>query len=289
MASPEAIIGTAKLAEEVGFDSVWVSDHVVVPPTFGYTYGSSFMDPFICLSYAAAETQRVKLGTTVVVVPLRNPFVQAKMLSTLDVLSGGRIIFGVGVGWDQEEFEALGIPFHGRGKLTDEYLEIMKMLWTSENPSFQGHHHSFSEISFEPKPLQRPYIPIWVGGNGAQAFRRAVRIGAAWHPSDLPPGDLGDGYENMRRFASQRGMPVPALTYRMYLRPKDINPQPMGTRQTAFEGSREELISYIGQYARLPIEHLVIEFVVSNATDLKEAIRYFAQEVLPDLRRRSSN
>ena len=289
MASAEAIIGTAKLAEEVGFDSVWVSDHVVVPPTFGYTYGPSFMDPFICLSYAAAETQRVKLGTTVVVVPLRNPFVQAKMLSTLDVLSGGRIIFGVGVGWDQEEFKALGIPFHGRGKLTDEYLEIMKTLWTVESPSFQGRHYSFSEISFEPKPLQRPYIPIWVGGNGAPAFRRAVRIGAAWHPSDLHPSDLGDGYENMRRFASQQGMPVPALTYRMYLRPKDINPQPMGTRQTAFEGSRKEFIAYIGQYARLPIEHLVIEFVVSNATDLKESIRYFAQEVLPDLRRRSSN
>ena len=285
VASAEAIIGTAKLAEDVGFDSVWVSDHVVVSPTFGYTYGPDFMDPFICLTYAAAETQRVKLGTTVVVVPLRNPIVQAKMLATLDVLSGGRIIFGIGVGWDQEEFKALGIPFQGRGKRTDEYLEIMKVLWAAEKPSFEGSHFSFSDISFEPKPLQRPHIPIWVGGNGAPAHRRAVRLGAAWHPSDMSPGDLGDQYENMGKLARQQGMPVPALTYRMYLRPTDINPQPMTTRQTAIEGSRQELIAYIGQYSHLPIEHLVFEFVVSNSADLKESIRYLAQEILPELKR----
>ena len=126
VASAEAIIGTAKLAEEVGFDSVWVSDHVVVPPTFGYTYGSSFMDPFICLSYAAAETQRVKLGTTVVVVPLRNPFVQAKMLSTLDVLSGGRIIFGVGVGWISRSSRLSGSPFIGEGNSLTNTLRIIQ-------------------------------------------------------------------------------------------------------------------------------------------------------------------
>jgi probable F420-dependent oxidoreductase len=287
VASAEAIIGTAKLAEEVGFDSVWVSDHVVVPPTFGNIYGRSFMDPFICLTYAAAETQRVKLGTTVVVVPLRNPLVQAKMLSTLDVLSGGRVIFGVGIGWDQEEFEALGVPFHERGERTDEYLEIMKTLWTVDPPGFQGRYYSFSDIAFEPKPLQSPHIPIWVGGNGGPAFRRAVRTGAAWHPGDLPPGELASKYENMRRFALRQGAPVPALTHRMYLRPKDINPQPMATPQTAFEGDREELVAHIAQYAGLPIEHTVFEFVVSNAADLKESIRYLAQEVLPDLRERS--
>ena len=285
VASAEAIIGTAKLAEDMGFDSVWVSDHVVVPPTFGAIYGDGFMDPFICLTYAAAETQRVKLGTTVVVVPLRNPFVQAKMLSTLDVLSGGRVIFGVGVGWDQEEFEALRVPFHGRGQRTDESLEIMKTLWTAETPTFEGDHYSFSNIAFEPKPLQRPHIPIWVGGNGAPAFRRAVRIGVAWHPDELPPGELEAKYENMRRFALQQGMPVPALTNRMYLRPKDINPQPMSTPQAAFEGSREDLVAHIGQYTGLPIEHMVFEIVVSNAIDLKESIRHIGQEVLPDVRR----
>ena len=282
--SAEAIIGTAKLAEEAGFDSVWVSDHVVVPPTFGSIYGNSFMDPFICLSYAAAETQRVKLGTTVVVVPYRNPLVQAKMLATLDVLSGGRVIFGVGVGWDEEEFKALGVPFNERGKLTDEYLEIMKVLWNAETPSFQGRKYSFSEVAFEPKPLQRPYIPIWVGGNGAPAFRRAVRIGTAWHPDSLPLGELEEKYESMRQFALQQGMPVPALTHRMYLRPKDINPQPMATPQAAFEGTRKELVAHIGQYANLPIEHMVFEFVVSNAADLKAAVQHVALEVLPDLK-----
>ena len=282
--SAEASIGTARLAEQLGYASVWVSDHILVPPTFGDTYGPEFLDPFICLAYAAAETERVKLGTTVVVVPVRSPFAQAKMLSTLDLLSAGRVIFGIGVGWDKQEFDALGIPFAERGAMTDEYMDIMHELWTSDAPAFEGRYHSFSGAAFEPKPIQRP-IPIWVGGHAKPVLRRAARIAQAWHPGEIPPQEIAEKYDYIKSL----GSPAPFLTCRTYLRPTEINPQPMRSRQPSFEGDRQQIIEYLEQYTRsLPIEHMVIEFVVSNAQDLRNCFTYLAEEVLPELRSRGS-
>ena len=279
--SVEASIGTAALAEGLGFDSVWVSDHILVPPTFGAEFGEEFLDPFICLSFAAAETTRVLLGTTVVVVPLRSPFAQAKMLSTLDFLSGGRVIFGVGAGWDKEEFDALGVPFSERGALTDEYLDVMRTLWAPGTPRFDGRYHRFSGAAFEPKAVQE-HIPIWVGGYGGAALRRTLRVGDAWHPSEMPPARVASLYQELRDRAPER---VPQLTYRMYVRPSDINPSPMRSPQSAFEGDRHSLIEYIESYTRaLPLSHLVFELVVSTANDLKTGFRYLAEEVLPNVR-----
>ena len=278
--SPEASIGTAKLAEDLDFASVWVSDHILVPPTFAAGFGDEFLDPFICLSFAAAETKRVKLGTTVVVVPLRSPFAQAKMLSTLDYLSGGRVIFGIGVGWDEEEFEALGISFAERGAMTDEYVEIMKTLWAPGTPAFDGHYHRFSGAAFEPKPSQRE-IPIWVGGYGPAAARRTVRLGAAWHPSEMPPEKVHSVYKTLCATADT----PPELTYRMYVRPTDLNPTGLRTPQETFEGDRQQIIEYIESYTRqLPIKHLVFELVVANAEDLRAGFRYLAKDVLPSVR-----
>jgi probable F420-dependent oxidoreductase len=276
--SPAASIGTARLAEELGYASVWTSDHILVPPEFGSRYGDEFLDPFICLAYAAAETTRVRLGTTVVVVPLRSPFAQAKLLSTLDYLSGGRVIFGIGVGWDREEFEALQVPFAERGAMTDEYVAIMQELWTSPSPRFAGRYHTFAGAAFEPKPIQRS-IPIWVGGYGPASVRRAVRLRAPWHPSGLSPEKVAEMLAFMRSITAE---PVP-LTYRMYLRPRDIRPQPMRSAQTGFEGDRRETIEHIRRYLSLPITHLVFEFVVSCAEDLRSCFRYVSQEVLPAL------
>ena len=281
VASVEASIGTARYAEELGFASVWVSDHILVPPTFGSEFGTSFLDPFICLSFAAAETKTILLGTTVVVVPLRSPFSQAKMLATLDYLSGGRIIFGIGSGWDQEEFEALGIPFEERGYLTDEYIDIMRELWAPGVPKFSGRYHKFEQVSFEPKPLQHS-IPLWIGGYGQVAIERTLRVGDAWHPSEMAPRDVAKFYENLVRRSPDK---TPSLTYRMYIRPTDINPQKLSSSQNAFEGDRKELIEHIESYTcSLPITHLVFELVVSNASDLKAGFRHLAQDVLPYVR-----
>ena len=277
--SPDASVGTGRLAEDLGFDSVWVSDHILVPPEFGDVFGREFLDPFVCLAYAAAETTRVKLGTTVVVVPLRSPFAQAKMLSTLDLLSGGRVIFGAGVGWDREEFEALGVPFAERGAMTDEYLDIMRELWTSPAPAFQGRYHRFSGAAFEPKPIQRP-IPIWMGGSAVPVLRRTARLAQAWHASEMPVEEVAEKYAVIRGLAS----PAPFLTYRMYLRPTDIAPAPMRSPAPTFEGDRQQIVEFVRSYTdQLPIEHLVVEFVVSTAQDLRNAFRYLAEEVRPAL------
>ena len=280
--SPEASIGTGRLAEELGYDSVWVSDHILVPPAFGSVFGREFLDPFVCLAYAAAETTRVKLGTTVVVAPLRSPFAQAKMLSTLDYLSGGRVVFGAGVGWDEEEFVALGVPFAERGRMTEEYLAIMRELWTSAAPAFEGRYHRFAGAAFEPKPVQRP-IPIWMGGHAGPVLRRTARIAQAWHASEIPVSEVAGKYEYLEKLRT----PPPALTYRMYLRPTDIAPAPMRSPAPTFEGDRKQIVEYVRSYLDpLPIEHLVVEFVVSNAGDLRNAFRYLAEEVVPELGRK---
>jgi probable F420-dependent oxidoreductase len=173
-------------AENMGYHSVWASDHVVTPAHLLPSFGPIFFDAFVVLSHISALTQRVKLGTTVMVVPYRNPLVAAKMIATLDSLSGGRVILGIGAGGAPDEFEALGVPNNERGRRTDEYLKIMIKLWTNDPSSYQGRFFNFSGVRFEPKPLQKPHPPIWVGGRSDAALLRAARLGDAWHPMTNP-------------------------------------------------------------------------------------------------------
>ena len=151
-------------------------------------FGAGIFDPLITLAVVAGATSRVRLGTTVLIVPYRNPVVTAKMVSSLDALSGGRVVLGIGAGWVAEESAMLGVPFAERGPMTDEYLAAMRELWTSPAPSFAGKYTQFSGLHFEPKPVQKPHPPIWVGGHGRASLRRAAEIGAAWHPINRSAG-----------------------------------------------------------------------------------------------------
>ena len=196
---------TVQRAEALGFHSIWVSDHVITPQHLLSTIGPMFYDPFVILTYAAAFTQRVKLGTTVIVVPYRNPLVVAKMLATLDVLSQGRVIFGVGVGGAPDEFQALGVPSHQRGVRTDEYLRLMKALWTQDPTSFEGRFFSFSDVRLQPKPHQKPHPPIWVGGRSEAALRRAVAVGEAWHPTTMSWTALQQNIDQLRNWGREAG------------------------------------------------------------------------------------
>jgi probable F420-dependent oxidoreductase len=182
----------AQRAEELGFESVLAGDHVVLPTAgtqqYPYTADGSFQrptdEPFLetmtLLGYLAACTHTIKLGTTVIILPYRNPVVQAKMFASLDVLTNGRIICGVGVGWLEKEFETLGVPYAQRGPMTDEFLQIFKVLWTEADPQFHGQFYHIEGIQFYPKPVQKPCIPIWVGGHTRRALRRAARYGDCW-------------------------------------------------------------------------------------------------------------
>ena len=208
LATPQGVEAFARLADELGFTHLAVPDHLVVPRSIDsrYPYSASgefpgaasgaCFDQFSLLAYVAAINRTARLLTSVTVVPHRGAVQTAKVVSTIDVLSEGRMILGVGAGWMKEEFEAVGAPpFEERGRVTDEYLQAFKSLWTEEEPRFEGKHVKFSNISFLPKPVQTPHPPIWVGGESPAALRRTVRYGDVWFPIGNNPRHLLDTVE----------------------------------------------------------------------------------------------
>jgi probable F420-dependent oxidoreductase len=225
LATPDAIKPLARRAEELGYAHFSTSDHLVVPRSIDsrYPYSASgnwpgaasgdCFDLLTLLAYLAALTTRPRLITAVAVVPYRGAVHTAKIAATIDVLSAGRMVLGVGAGWMKEEFEALNAPpFEERGKVTDEWLQAFKTLWTEDAPRFDGRHVSFADIAFAPKPVQRPHPPIWVGGESPPALRRAVRHGDAWFPIGNNPRHPLDtvarfkaGVERLHRLAEQHG------------------------------------------------------------------------------------
>jgi probable F420-dependent oxidoreductase len=185
--SVDAIRRVAELAEELGFASVWATEHIIVGPEAVDPYGRVY-DPLVTLSWIAGWTERVGLGTSIVLVPLHNPMHLAKEAATVQELSGGRLTLGVGMGWHEDEFRFMGVPFRGRGRRADEALRAMRALWSGER-DFDGEHWSFRDATFEPRPATQP--EIWVGGGSAHAIRRARELGDAWHPSrGIGPDDV---------------------------------------------------------------------------------------------------
>ena len=182
---PDAMLRVAQAAEQAQLDSVWTGEHVVLPDPRVAPSPSEpqtpFLDPAVALSHIAAQTTRLRLGTGIIILPQRNPLVLAKELASLDVVSRGRLIFGLGAGYLEPEFRALGAPFEQRGAVTDEAIEVLKALWTMQKPAHQGRFFSFNGIDAQPRPVQRPHPPIVVGGMSSYAARRAVRYGHGWY------------------------------------------------------------------------------------------------------------
>jgi len=218
-----SIIQFAQRAEALGFESLWCGDHIVLPTegTTQYPYTSDgsfprasqvgFVETMTLLAYVAAVTERIRLGSTVIIVPYRNPIVQAKMFASLDVLSGGRAICGVGVGWLQKEFDVLGASYKDRGPVTDEYLQIFRVLWTEAHPAFHGKFYQFDGIQFWPKPVQQP-LPIWVGGHSKRSIRRAIVYGSAWHPTRQTPEFVAEHVPYLRQEAERTGRDPASIT-----------------------------------------------------------------------------
>jgi probable F420-dependent oxidoreductase len=182
---PETIARVARAAEAAGFESVWTAEHIVLPdpqvPPSPVPPDTFLLDPTAALSFVAARTERLRLGTGIIILPQRNPVELAKELATVDVVSRGRLLFGLGAGYLEPEFRAMGIPFEDRGARTDEYIDAIKVLWTEAKPRFAGETVRFSGIDAQPRPVQRPHPPIHVGGHSSPAFRRAVRRGNGWY------------------------------------------------------------------------------------------------------------
>ncbi|MBM3222679.1 MAG: TIGR03619 family F420-dependent LLM class oxidoreductase [Candidatus Tectomicrobia bacterium] len=205
-ATPEGIVETACQAETLGFDAILVNDHIIVDgsPRAVTSWGNTY-DPLIVLSYIAARTTRIRLGTSVLIMPYRNPVATAKMLATLDQMSGGRLIAGVGAGWCEAEFAALGVPFHERGARTTEYLRIWQACWAPDPVTFEGQFFAFRDMYTKPKPVQQPHPPLWIGGSGRPSLRRAAAFAQVWQPTPMALADLCACQNYLRAACDQIG------------------------------------------------------------------------------------
>jgi probable F420-dependent oxidoreductase len=274
-ATPEALGAAADWAEQVGFQLVMISDHVAVTPDVAQAYPAPFYEPFTALAWLAGRTSRVQLGTTVVILPYRHPLLLARRASNLDQLSGGRLILGVGVGWARAEFEALGISFARRGRLSDDCLTILQAHWSQQLASAETRSARFVDVYTAPSPKQQPHPPIWVGGRSAAAIQRAARFGDAWHPLNVGLQWLADeGLPALQRRADELQRPTPAFAPRIRVQLTD---SPLdGAKRGPGQGTLEQIRRDVDALARLEPAYVVLDTYTGDPDDLssnKEAER----------------
>ena len=305
LSTPETLVKMAKHAEELGFDSLYLGDHIVVPTGINSPYpytatgefpgagSGAFLEQITTLAYLAGHTSKIKLVTSVLIVPHRNPLVAAKSLATLDYLSGGRLVVGIGVGWMKEEFQALGIPpFEERGAVTDEYIRAFKELWTSDAPTFKGKYCEFSNIHFLPKPVQKPHPPIWVGGESRPALRRAAELADGWYPlgsnPTFPmgtPAQLKAGMERLDTYAKRFGRSLSDIevTYRTQQYELKGSGAFSGNGREAFTGTADEIASDVRGYDEMGVKRLIIDFIriTEDLDEVMGGMEQFATQVWP--------
>ena len=270
-ANRENIIALSKAAEDLGFDSLWVSDHIVTPDTH-HVFGETFFEPLATLSCIASQTRNIKLGTSVIVLPYRNPLVLAKMMSSLDVLSGGRVILGVGTGWVKEEFDAIGADYRKRGAITDEYLIILKELFSNDNPEYEGEYFKFSNILFEPKPVQKPYPPIWIGGNSKKAIERAVRFGNGWHAVRLTPEEVRESSEYIKRIVNDKF----TISVRNNIQITDYG---KNDERDLLRGSIDKIVEGISLYTEAGADHLILYILSGSVEGVYQSLEVLAKDI----------
>ncbi|MGB7293727.1 MAG: LLM class F420-dependent oxidoreductase [Thermodesulfobacteriota bacterium] len=281
-------------AEMLGFDSIWISDHVVLPTKYEGRFSKVLYDPFVLLASIAAKTKKISLGTSVLILPYRNPIVVAKMVSTIDVLSDGRVIFGVGPGWMEEEFDVLGIPFNERGKRADEYINIFKELWVKDEPQFDGEFYSFSKIRFYPKPIQKPHPPIWIGGISKRAIARAVELGDGWHPVWLGPDQMEEKIGYLRRVAEEKKRNLDNFVFSIRSRLRILKTtevkkpdfsESRGEYTFSFHGTIEEIIHKVRQFESIGVSHIMFDLDVEDDNEMFKTIEQFSKDIMPSLRK----
>jgi len=297
-ATRDGILSLACEGERLGFHSAMAADHIVFPveshSTYPYTVDGKHpsvgdaLETFSILGVVAGATERLRLVTSVLVLPYRNPVLTAKMVASLDVLSGGRVTLGVGAGWLKEEFEALNSPdFDARGAVTDEWITIFKQLWSQSPASFEGRFYRYSDIRCEPFPVQKPHPPIWVGGHSRAALRRTARHGDGWHPvgaiaaSPLPPKEMSAHLDMLKRLTEAEGRDFSALTisYKAPLYDTGIA-LPDGVRRP-FSGKPEEIAGDIRTFAAIGVHELIFDFRGQSIPESIERLDRFAAEIMP--------
>ncbi|MBM4255422.1 MAG: LLM class F420-dependent oxidoreductase [Deltaproteobacteria bacterium] len=263
------VIAAAEAAEALGFSTVWVVDHVVFPAKMeGYAFNPNdpMLEPMTVLAALAMKTTRVKLGTAVLVLPYRHPLYTAKVLSTIDVLSGGRVIVGVGAGWLEGEFNAFGVPISERGSRTNETIDALKALWTQDTASYSGKHFQFENIKALPQPVQRPRPPILIGGMTKGALQRTAKRGDGWIAMGKSPDDIKAPLDTLRELTAKAGRKPEEL---------QINMLPLAAP------SIDQVISDLPRYQDLGVQHVYLSFRAwtSDFSQLVELMAKFAREV----------
>ena len=277
----------ASLCEEAGLDSIWFADRTVYPADLAERYpdrwgpgkmdpkGQNVLEPVTTLSFVASQTSRITLGFSVLILPLRHPVLNAKMVTTLDVLSGGRVVFGAGLGWMPEEFEGMGADYRTRGRVTDESIEMFKALCTEETASYSGRHFSISGKSFYPKPLQKPHPPIWIGGGSKAAMRRAARLGDVWFPMTLDADSLVAQAAALRRMCEENGREPGSVGVAMGFSLELGRPR----TDAVMSGSSAEVRDDLRRYRDAGVEHAIFSIPSQDWSYTEDSIRRLAGEI----------
>ncbi len=284
LATREALTTFARAAEQRGIASLWVSDHVIFPRTatgsypggrFPHPPDKPYLEPVTLLAAAAMCTTRARLGASVFILGHRHPVVMAKMLTTIDALSEGRLIVGVGVGWWKEELEMLGAPFTRRGRQADEALRVFKALWTQDNPAFEGEFFHLRDLGFAPKPVQKPHPPIWVGGDSPGAFRRVVTLGDGWHATSKTPAQLAEALGRLRVAADAAKRPFESIALSLRF----------GLTDELITQGAQAIVDTLAAYKRLGLAHIVVEFRRDDLGRMLEILELVAGAVRPAVER----
>ena len=257
-ASPESLRRWVQLSETLGYHLIMTSDHIGITPDVQSRYPAPFYEPLSLLGWLAGVTSTIEIGTTVIIVPYRNILELARAGANVDQLSGGRFILGVGIGWAQQEFQALGVPYKSRGAITNEYLEAIKLLWTQDVASYEGRFVSFKDVHTAPRPARSPHPPIWVGGPSDAAMRRTVRYGDAWHPIRIRMDWFREtGIPRLQEIAAEEGRPTPMLCPRIRLR-LTSSPLPEAERVVG-EGSLDQVRRDLAELEILGCSYVLLD------------------------------
>ena len=283
---PQQALSFGPLAEDLGFDSVWVMEHV-----FNIDFikerlkDRHYYHPLATLTYMAATTKKVLLGTSVLVLPYHNAFQLAKFAATLDQMSAGRLVMGVGAGGLQVEFEALGIPMKGRGAWTNDCMRMMKELWTNPLPSHQSRRWNFSDNYFSPKPVQKPHIPLWVGGSTPAALRRVVNLGDGWHPSGISPEGFTLGRQEIGELAAKAGRDASQLDLSVRIGvdvPGDDSVRREAGQRNSIPGDDPgRIAAHIKAFEDVGAQHVIISTNTGNVANLTRQMEVIARDVIP--------
>ena len=285
---PQQVLALGPLAEGLGFDSLWVMDHLFNNGYIGRRLRDTpYYHPLCTLTYLAATTKRASLGTSVLVLPYHNPVELAKYAATLDQFSGGRVTLGVGVGAMTEEFEALGIPLRQRGSLTDESIAIMKELWTNPRPSYHSRRWNFSDLHFSPKPVQKPYIPLWIGGSSPGALRRAATVGDGWHPSGITPEAFSLGRREVLDLAAAAGRDPNSIAMSARVE-VEVHGGPSSERaadRARISGDDTGgIIAGLEAYQAAGVEHVILAHNSGDIPAITTLMERIARQVIPHFR-----